>query len=108
MPKPLYLICSQHAMENKETGLFSLVEIIEKMTLTPVPKPPPGQQVLFISWQPFKATAAWMMTSEENDASEYEMEWSIIQPSGEPIPNLFPPPSAGQPQPIKTDLEKCR
>ena len=92
MPKPLYLICSQHALENKETGLFSLVEIIEKLVLTPVPQPQSGQQVVFIPWHPFKATATWMMTSDENDACEYEMEWSIIQTSGEPIPNLFPPP----------------
>jgi len=87
MPKPVFVICSLHALENKDTGLFSIVEIIEKMAYAPVPQPPPGQ-VLFIPWQTFKATAVWTLSPDEIADAEYETDWRIIMPSGDPIPDL--------------------
>ena len=72
MPKPIYTVLCQNWIESKETGLVTLVEIIEKIVLAHVPTPPSGEQVLLVPWQPIRAVAVWMlMPDDPEDGSRF-------------------------------------
>ncbi len=86
MPKPIYTLCVQYSMENKENGLVSLIDIIEKLQLTPLPPPPTNiaqAQIRIVPWHPFRVMALWMLNPEDDPDAEYEFQIAFIQPSKE-------------------------
>src|SRR5438128_1103937 len=80
MPKPVYIICSQMGSEDRETGLLSVFSIIEKLQITSIPVPQPGQPPPIIQWAPFRVYAVWMKDDGDNPAQDFEFEMNLILP----------------------------
>src|SRR5436853_7225986 len=66
MPRPVYIICHQTGMEDRESGLISLFFVIEKLHVTPFTLPQ-GVHVpmMIIPQQPFRVVATWMRNPDD-------------------------------------------
>jgi len=71
MPKPIYIICSESGVEDRNTGLLSFVNVLEKLTMwKPGETPNPNAQRIF----GFRVSAAWMKEPTDNISTVYEWE----------------------------------
>ncbi len=88
MPRPVYIVCHQTGMEDRETGLISLFFLIEKLQVTQLPLPPSGQ-VMLIPQLLFRVVAAWMRNPDDAPDQEYDWEMLLTYPPGGPAPTLL-------------------
>jgi hypothetical protein len=81
MPRPIYTICAQFSLENKDNALISLIDIIEKIQAMPLTLPvPPAGQVAAIVWQPFRVISCWMREPSDDVKAEYEFQLAFYLP----------------------------
>jgi hypothetical protein len=80
MAKPVYIICAQNGSEDRETGLLSIFHVIEKLQMTTIPVPQPGQPPPVIQVLPFRVFAVWMREEQDDSAQEFEFEMNLLLP----------------------------
>jgi hypothetical protein len=87
MAHPVYVLCSKSGSHDSETGFFSLFELIEKITIAPLPVPKPPVQITVVQAQPMMIVATWMIEPEagEKIGEEYEHEFRFHLPGKPPI-----------------------
>jgi hypothetical protein len=90
LPRPVFIIASQGGAEDRETGLLSIYEVLEKMVATPVPKKN-QDDVVIIRNRPVRVTSTWMRLETDNENQDFEHQMIFtIQPANEPI-GIVPP-----------------
>ena len=73
MPKPVYIICSESGTQDKNTGLVSLFNIVEKFQISEI-SPEQKQKGLGGNAPVVRMIAVWMRSQEdENQGFEYEV-----------------------------------
>jgi hypothetical protein len=60
----------------------SLFSVVERVRVTPVPVPQPGEAPPIVLYQPFRVTAVWMRNPEDDTAQEYEFEVRLLPAAG--------------------------
>lgn len=99
MAKPAYIICAHSCVEDRETGIISAFQIIDKLQVTPLPVPPPGQN-LVVLWQGMVIMIGWL--GEPPDiGQEFEMATRFVLPNGETQDLAQTPFRFGDPDPRK-------
>ncbi|OGQ82489.1 MAG: hypothetical protein A3F90_08870 [Deltaproteobacteria bacterium RIFCSPLOWO2_12_FULL_60_19] len=79
MPKPVYIICSQGGSEDKNTGLVSLFNVVEKIQIIESPPPASGQQPP-PKTPTFRTLAVWMRADSDKPEDEFEFEVALSVP----------------------------
>ena len=87
MPIPMYIICSQGATTDKDTGSYSIFEVVDKLILTEIPKPKAGEGVVLIERQRFVITATWMIDIKNGESfdDEYDIHLLVSMEGGEKV-----------------------
>lgn len=78
MPIPMYIICSQGAATDKDTGVYSIFEVIDKIIITEIPTPKAGEGVVYIERQRFVITATWMIDSKNGESFDEQFELHLL------------------------------
>jgi hypothetical protein len=102
MARPVYILWAQSAAEDKESGLYSFFEVVEKIELRRPPAPKEGEYVIRERWHPLRIVAVWMIEPEKGDRYEDEYEWDFrlfMPPDGELIPLGSGTFKFGEPEP---------
>ncbi len=83
----MYIICSQGATTDKETGAYSIFEVIDKLVLTEIPKPKAGEGVIVIERQRFVITTTWMIDAKNGEVfdDEFDLHLLVNMESGENV-----------------------
>ena len=79
MPKPVYIFCAQSVIEDKDTGLFTAFQIVDKFQTVSLPPPQSGKH-LFIMWPGLAVINAWLAVPEDTAGDEYENEIRFLLP----------------------------
>lgn len=91
MPRPVFILCSKSGVEDKESSLISLFDIVEKLQITKVPIPQVTTQEgprppVVIQYQPLRIVAVWMALPEDDPQQNYDYSMIVFgPPKGEPI-----------------------
>lgn len=79
MPRPLYVICSESGSEDRETGLLSIYNVVDKLQVHNAASPEQRQNAPLTQ---LRITSVWM--SEPGDeGNEFEFEVVLRPPHGE-------------------------
>lgn len=81
MPRPVYIVCSESSSDDKETGLLSIFNIIDKVQFSK--NPAIGQRQVAPLVQ-LRITAGWMK-EKGDDGSEFEFALVLRPPHKEDI-----------------------
>jgi hypothetical protein len=83
MPRAVYIFCANMVIEDKETGLASALQIVDKLQTVsiPVEQTPPGQAIAFL-WPGLAVLGAWLAEPTDNTGDEYDLEIRFILPGG--------------------------
>jgi hypothetical protein len=89
MARPVYIVCAVSGSEDKDTGLISLFELIEKFQIFPIDLAKPSSSPIVIKAQPIRVVAHWMMEPEKGErfGDLFEFEFRLVLP---PIPTVLP------------------
>jgi len=74
MVKPAYILFAKSASQDKDTGSFSIFDIIERLQLTPLPKPADPNQQVMVLFEPMRIIACWSSETDEDRGHEYDHE----------------------------------
>lgn len=91
MPQPVFIICSQSAIVDQSTGLFTAFNVLEGFTATvqEMPEPPSAQgHMERLEGEPgsgikFYVTAVWMRLDDEPLGRTYKFQIAVTPPGGE-------------------------
>jgi hypothetical protein len=72
MPRPLYIVCSESGSEDKETGVLSLYNVIDKLQIN---KGPPSSKITNAPLTQIRITSVWM---QEDGDDEREFEFEVV------------------------------
>ena len=78
MPIPAYIICSSSVTTDKETGAFSIFEVIDKLIITELPKPKKGEGVLVIERQKIVVAVTWTLDIKNGETFDDAFELQLI------------------------------
>ena len=83
MPRPVFIICARGSVQDKDSNLLSLYDVVEKLVLIPLPKIT-GQSVIVVQSQPFHSVSTWMLEPDKGDSHEddYALEFRLLPPDG--------------------------
>jgi hypothetical protein len=81
MPLPVYILCSESGSEDKETGLLSLFNVIDKLRVNTGAMPMPLTAAPITQ---LRITAVWMR-EQGDDGNEFEFEVIFRPPKGDEI-----------------------
>jgi hypothetical protein len=77
MPTHIYSICSVSGLQDRDSGLLSLIHVIEELTAT---APAPGQPIVpFV----FRVTSVWMREDGDDAEQEYEHQVTLRIPQAD-------------------------
>lgn len=79
MPKPLYMICAQGAVEDKRTNLVSFYNVLEKLIVQVKEEGDKEKRSLPPRWR-FRAIAVWMREESDPFDQEFESQMQMILP----------------------------
>lgn len=101
MPRPVYILGCQGSSTDKDSGLFSAFELIEKVTFAAIPEPKEGEKYVMVRTTPFRIIATWLIDIESGERYEdqFEQEIRLIQSDGEVVPLISAAASFKNPQP---------
>lgn len=87
MPTPAFIICSSGVTTDKDTGAFSIFEVVERMIVAEVPKPEKGEGVVLIERQKFVITATWTLDTKSGESfdDEFDLAMTVRMEGGEVI-----------------------
>ena len=77
MARPVFIVCAQSTAEDKDTGLFSLFELVEKLIISPIPTPKEGDKTVLVRWNPFRLVAVWLLEPDKGETYEDEFEYDL-------------------------------
>lgn len=82
MPKPVYIICSESALEDRETGHVSIISVIDKLEYHLGDLSPSDIEsgAASIANFPSRLTATWMK-EDSDDGVEFEHEVAFSMPN---------------------------
>lgn len=92
MPRPVYVLLANTAASDSTTGRFSVIEIVDKIAITPLPVPKEGEKVIVVRHESYRAIAVWLIEEDKGDKYEDEYEHGF----------RFHMPLAEQPHPAPT------
>jgi len=81
---PLYIICSETSVQDKESNLLTLCNVIEKLTITGPSSPGMDSQRPIVPILRLHATAVWIR-EEGDEGREFEARFTITPPGQPPI-----------------------
>ena len=70
-------MCSQGSSADKESGFYSIFEIIEKLTITELPKPTESGVTVLIERQRFVISSAWMIDAKNGETFDDEFDFEV-------------------------------
>jgi hypothetical protein len=82
MPRPSYIICAQHIVEDKRTSLVSLFNIVERVEIHPLPT---VDGPIFLEAMNLHFQAVWMREDGDNAQDEFEHQLLITSTAADPI-----------------------
>jgi hypothetical protein len=97
----VHIICAHQVIEDKETGLISIVQIVEKLQVMRLPEPMPGQNMVFL-FQGLVIIASWLAEDGDARGDEYEVETRFLPPNAEPMPLTRAIFRIGEPDPSRS------
>jgi hypothetical protein len=85
MPSPVYIFCANMVIEDKDTGLISALQIVDKLQTVSIPIQQPVEpgHAIAIMWPGLVIVAAWIANPEDAQGDEYETETRFILPDGQ-------------------------
>jgi hypothetical protein len=86
MPRPVYIFCATMVIEDKDSGLISALQIVDKLQTVSIPiqQPTPPGQAIAVLWPGLVILAAWLAEPEDQLGDEYELEIRFLLPDGQP------------------------
>ncbi len=74
MATPVYIVCSHSASTDKDSGLHSLFELIEKITVSELP--PRKDGIILIERQKFMISSCWIIDTKNGETFDDEFEYA--------------------------------
>jgi hypothetical protein len=72
-------------LRTRRPGLLNAIQIVDKLQITPIPVPLPGEPPVVVIWPGFVIIAAWLTEAHEI-GEEYQLQTRFIMPDGNPVP----------------------
>lgn len=82
MVRPLFIICSKSGSEDKETGLLSIFEVLEKVFVVKIAPQEGTNPPIILPSPSMRMIAAWMIESEKEEkyGEQFEYELRLVMP----------------------------
>lgn len=86
MARALYLLCAQSVSQDKDTGFVSVLELVDKIILTPLPTPEAsgGRPPFLVQDRLPCVVVQWLLEPDKGDTfeDEFRSDMTIIAPDG--------------------------
>lgn len=84
MPTPVYIICCESGVEDRNTGLASLFNVVERIIAQPPPIEEGESKTIHLVHCPsLRIVAAWRAAADHDFDSEFESQiWMLTHPQG--------------------------
>lgn len=83
MPRPVYIILSSSGVEDSQTRLVSLFNVLERIEVAEHLRPTSdGKQSMHVQLLEFRVSAVWMKLPEDNPEQEYQHQIVLCLPDG--------------------------
>jgi hypothetical protein len=82
MARPVYIVCARSGSEDKDTGLLSLFELLEKFMIVRVDPGKPANAPTIVQPLQLRMVATWMIETDQGERYDdsFEYEFRLVMP----------------------------
>jgi hypothetical protein len=93
MARPVFILCAQGTATDRESGLLTIFQVIERLEVKALPILDGGEgvQIVYVSSMPVHVVCCWLFELEKGDhfGDEFHFEFRALAPPGGIIVSLL-------------------